>query len=73
MLSSLGLMMKNSYMVDSKLSEIFVIDFLIDENLKIWFLEINRRPELASFSKSRNESYVKLILDQTDISLSKLK
>lgn len=63
MLSTLSLMMKNSFLADTKMSEIFAIDFLIDKKLKLWFLEINRRPELASFTLSRNESYVKLIFD----------
>ena len=35
---------KHDYLIDSRVNENFAIDFLLDDNYKIWFLENNPNP-----------------------------
>lgn len=48
---------------DPRLSEYFGMDFMMDTNLHIWLLELNRKPQMVNYTKDRAESYSKFMLD----------
>ncbi len=51
---------------DSRLYEIFAFDFLIDESLDIWLLEVNQSPQMLDVG-NRKPKNLKTIADILDI------
>lgn len=47
--------------------ELFGVDFMFDENLHLWYLEINRSPAMQATTKEKGKIQSKLIKDVLDI------
>lgn len=52
------------------LFEMFGIDFVLDQNLKLWFIEVNRSPQILSVTKYRTELQVRMFQDLFDLMYS---
>jgi len=57
----------------SSLSELYGLDFLMDENLDIWFIEANAMPMVVGWSESSNAYFNKLLTDNFEIVLGLLR
>ena len=66
-------MTQHAYLKKSQLFEIFGCDFVLDENLKIWFIESNTTPSLAGYSLDREKILVKMVIDMFDLMYGYLK
>ncbi|CAG9323338.1 unnamed protein product [Blepharisma stoltei] len=47
--------------------EFFGLDFMLDDDLNAWFIELNLSPQIGTTSKEKNKIYMKIIQDILDI------
>lgn len=49
---------KQDFYHDSRFFELFAVDFLLDENLKLFFLENNFNPQILAVSEGRVKRHI---------------
>lgn len=64
---------QDSFISDSRFAEFLAIDFLIDDDLDIWLLEINYNPQILSVTPDRIQRNYKMIEDTMEIAFAYLK
>ncbi|CAG9333256.1 unnamed protein product [Blepharisma stoltei] len=52
--------------------EIYGLDFLLDEDFKLWFIELNLTPSIAATSKEKEKINKKFVSDQIDLEYARL-
>ncbi|CAD8132232.1 unnamed protein product [Paramecium pentaurelia] len=62
-----------SFYQDSRFSEFLAIDFLLDNELDIWLLEINYNPQILSVTPDRIKRNYKMVEDTMEIAFAYLK
>ncbi len=60
-------MAQDSYLSRSSLFELFGVDFMLDENLDLWFIECNSGPVLKGSSEEKERFVTKMLKDQYEI------
>ena len=63
----------NSFYEHSALYELYGVDFMLDENLNLWFIEANSGPALDGYSKPMEKFIVKMLKDNFEIAHALLK
>lgn len=58
---------EHDFLKDSKVNENFALDFLLDDNSKIWFMENNPNPQILRMSDSRVIRHYKMFGDMFEI------
>jgi len=58
---------------DSTLFELYGVDFMLDENLNLWFIEANSSPALYGYSKPMEKFIVKMLQDHLKVVQSLLR
>lgn len=66
-------MTKGPFLKRSNLYELFGCDFMLDNNLNIWFIECNSGPVLSGSSDEKEKFVTKMLRDQFDIVMGLLK
>ena len=66
-------MTQNSYLKSSSVYELFGVDFMLDENLNLWFLECNSSPVLKGTSEEKDKFLSKMIADQFEVLISYIR
>lgn len=66
-------MSQHSFLKRSSIYELFGVDFLIDTNLKLWFLECNSSPVLKGTSEEKEKFLIRMIADHFEIAFGLLK
>jgi len=66
-------MSQDSYLKRSTLYELFGVDFMIDENLNLWFIECNSGPVLRGSSEEKERFLTKMLRDQLEIVLGLMR
>jgi hypothetical protein len=54
---------------DSRVNEFFGVDFIMDDNLRLWILECNRNPNFLAVTEGRKDKFGRLISDMMDLSM----
>jgi len=62
-----------SFVKKSQTYELFGCDFMLDDNLNLWFIECNSGPVLSGSSKEKERFVTKMLRDQFEIVFSMLK
>jgi hypothetical protein len=57
----------------SNIYELYGVDFIIDDNLKVWFIEANSSPSFESTTKEREKLLVGMLSDHFDVVFAYLK
>jgi hypothetical protein len=66
--------MAESYLLkSSSVFEMFGLDFLLDENLNLWFIECNASPQLIGTSDYKTQFLVKMLTDLFEIEYAFLR
>jgi hypothetical protein len=63
-------MVRSSYHTftrDSRFGEFFAVDFLLDDNLDVWVLEVNYNPQVLSVTPDRILRNFKMVEDTFEI------
>ena len=63
----------NSFYEHSSLYELYGVDFMLDENLNLWFIEANSGPALDGYSKPMEKFILKMLKDNFEIAHALLK
>lgn len=66
-------MTQSPFMKKSQIYELFGIDFMIDSNLNLWFIECNSGPVLSGTSAQKLKFITKMLKDQFEIVFGLLK
>jgi hypothetical protein len=51
----------------SSLHELYGVDFMMDDNLDLWFIEANARPLIEGWTPERNNYFNKMLIDSFEI------
>jgi tubulin polyglutamylase TTLL1 len=51
----------------SSLHELYGVDFMMDENLDLWFIEANARPLIEGWTPERNDYFNSMLVDSFEI------
>jgi len=62
-----------SYEKRSNTYELFGIDFLLDENLKLWFIECNAGPQMKRTNPEKEKMLKKMLMDHFEIMFGYLR
>jgi len=57
----------------SSLHELYGVDFMMDENLDLWFIEANARPLVEGWTPERNNYFNQMLVDSFEIVFGLLK
>ena len=63
----------HAFLKRSQVFELFGIDFMLDDNLNLWFIECNSGPVLKGTSEEKERFLTKMLLDQFEIVFGYLK
>lgn len=63
----LVLMTQHTYWQGSNVFEMFGVDFMLDEDLNLWFIECNSSPQYTATNKYKAELMIKMLLDMFEI------
>lgn len=66
-------MARHSFFKHSGVFEMFGLDFLLDENLNLWFIECNASPQLVGTNEYKTEFLSKMLQDMFEIQYSYLR
>ena len=66
-------MAQSGFFKKSSLFELFGLDFVMDENLELWFIEANSMPLIDGFTKDSTKLINKMMADTFEIVLGLLK
>jgi len=62
-----------NFMKHSSLYELYGVDFMLDENLNLWFIEANSSPALHGYSIPMEKFIVKMLHDHFEVVMSLLR
>lgn len=60
-------MSENSFWKGSNVFEMFGLDFMLDENLNLWFIECNSSPQFIGTTGKKNRKIQKMLKDLFEI------
>lgn len=63
--------MRDYLFKDSRVTEFFGVDFIMDSDLRLWIFECNRNPNFLAVTQGRSDKFGRLLTDM--ISLSHLQ
>ena len=63
----------SAFMEDSSLFGLFSVDFLLDEELNLWFIEADTTPQMRGFSQKMEAQFIKMLQDQFEIVIGLLR
>ncbi len=66
-------MVSDALLKRSQVYELFGVDFMLDDNLNLWFIECNSGPVLSGSSKEKEIFVTKMLVDQFEIVSGLLK
>ena len=66
-------MAQKNFMKKSSVSEIYGVDFMMDENLNLWYIEANAQPLLQGWNSERAEFFNNMLSDSFDVVFGLLK
>ena len=66
-MAHIGRLTQSSYLQRSNTYELFGIDFILDDDLKLWFIECNSGPVLDGTSEEKEKFLVKMLGDHFEI------
>lgn len=66
-------MAQSGFFKQSSLFELFGLDFVMDENLELWFIEANSMPLISGFTKESTKRINKMLVDTFEIVMGLLK
>jgi len=66
-------MTKRFFLKRSQSYELFGIDFVLDENLKLWLIEANSSPMMEATTEEREKLLVKMVSDHLELMFSLLR
>jgi len=69
----LARMAEKSFYKSSSVFELYGLDFVLDENLDIWFIECNASPQLVGTNQKKTQFLSKMLSDMFDIQHAYLK
>jgi hypothetical protein len=72
-MAHIGRMTRFNFLNRSNIYELFGIDFILDNDLKLWFIECNSGPVLEGTSKEKELFISKMLLDHFDIMFGYLR
>ena len=58
---------QDSFYVDSSLYSLYGVDFMLDEDLNVWFIEANSGPAFRGYSKPMEKFVVKMLQDHFEV------
>lgn len=58
---------------DSRFGEFFAVDFLLDNDLDVWVLEVNYNPEILSTTPEKVKRNFKMMSDTSEILFAYIK
>jgi len=64
---------QDTLMKKSSLHELYGIDFMMDDNLDLWFIEANARPLVEGWTPERNNYFNQMLIDSFEIVFGLLK
>jgi hypothetical protein len=65
----LYLSVREELLPDSRVGEFFGVDFIMDNNLRLWVLECNRNPNFLAVTNGRKDKFGRLIYDVLDLNM----
>ena len=66
-------MSQNDYLQSSMVYELFGVDFILDTDLNLWYLECNSSPVLKGTSEEKDKFLSKMIADQFDVIMAYIR
>ena len=66
-MAHIGRLTQSSFLQRSNTYELFGIDFILDDDLKLWFIECNSGPVLEGTSDEKEKFLVKMLTDHFEI------
>ncbi|CAD8156648.1 unnamed protein product [Paramecium pentaurelia] len=63
----------HSFARDSTFGEFFAVDFLLDDNLDVWVLEVNYNPQILSVTPDRIKRNYKMLEDHFELQYAYIK
>jgi len=66
-------MVSGSFLKRSQIYELYGTDFMLDDNLNLWFIECNSGPVLSGSSEEKEKFVTKMLADHFDIVTNLLK
>jgi tubulin polyglutamylase TTLL1 len=66
-------MSEHSFLKHSGMWEMFGLDFLLDDNLNLWFIECNASPQLIGTSDEKTKFLVRMLTDMFEIQYAYLR
>lgn len=64
----LYLSVKDYLFADSRVGEFFGVDFIMDNNLRLWIFECNRNPNFLAVTEGRMNKFSRLLTDMITLS-----
>jgi hypothetical protein len=61
------LSVKDYMFSDSRVGEFFGVDFIMDDNLRLWIFECNRNPNFLAVTEGRMNKFSGLISDMINL------
>jgi len=61
------------FLVQSSIYELFGVDFMLDDNLNLWFIEANSNPMLVGGSEEKEKFVTQMLKDQLEIVVGLLR
>jgi hypothetical protein len=60
---------RNEFYSDSRVSEFFGVDFIMDDDFRLWILECNRNPNFLAVTEGRKDKFWGLIHDVLELNM----
>lgn len=60
-------------MHDSRVGEFFGLDFVMDDNLRLWIYECNRNPNFLAVTEGRKRLFSRLIPDMMEVQIAYIR
>ena len=60
-------MSQDSLLKHSNVYELYGVDFMLDDEMKLWYIESNSNPQLSGFTKDKNSLYLSVVMGTMDI------
>ena len=60
-------MSQDTFLQRPQLFELFEVDFMLDDSLKLWFMDINNNPKMVAFNILQKKLYTNILEDVFEI------